>query len=176
MKNQNNMDEAKKMFAITEAKDLLAEINNAISKTRDKSWQLLAFLIAVNVYVVTSIIEGKSTYLTLGLSLICLVYDIIIGKHLHFCMFPNKLYSNGGYPDKINETIDQEKQPNGIDFFKVLTSNYQFSIDQNSDVLRKMTDKYKKALNGLIFLVGAVLIFTLIFFMFVEHNKLSIGS
>ena len=163
-------NEQKKWFAISEAKDLVLDINNAISKTREKSWQLLAFLIGINAFFITSLEYNTNYVLIYGTFTICLVFDIFISINLMFCMMPNKIISNGGYPNLILNVIKQEQEPEGVDFFTVMISNYNHAIEANTKTLLKMTGLYKKSLTGFITLCCSLFVFILLYFYLIKLN------
>src|SRR4051812_25526100 len=83
-------------FAVTEAKDSLSEINAAISKTRDKSWQLAAYLIAIDVFLVQTFFGGTNNNVINGVSVLAFIASIGIFLKLNYSFNPTDMIFNGG--------------------------------------------------------------------------------
>lgn len=154
----NNLKEA----AIIEAKSFLADINSAISNIRDRSWQLMAFVMAIDVYLFQSIVSITPTAELRTMFYISIPFSIYTYRCLYYALFPSKIVLNGSQPKMLDTIID-----GGEDFFyKAIMKGIQKSIDINTGVLQKMTDKYKCALWSCIALIGSFAIF--IFYVYIS--------
>lgn len=137
------MTDAEK-FAVGEVKDFLKDVNASISKTRDKCWQLFAFLLAIDIYLIKSILEAKTNPYIIGLTVTAAVFSIPIVWSLYGSMFPIKFNQSGGHPDNLSKVADER---NDDIRFRVVMNTYKTSIDENCVFLSKMTGNYKTAIN-----------------------------
>jgi hypothetical protein len=75
---EKDIEIIKKELVIKEAKELLFNLSNGISKTRDRSWQLLAFIIAVDVYLLKNVIEDNTNNLLSVITVIAIPFSVWI--------------------------------------------------------------------------------------------------
>lgn len=159
----------KQKFALSEGKELLKDINVSISKTRDKSWQLLAFILALDFYLLKLFYENGVSDIKLNIvSVICLVFNLYILYNLRLSLFPTGFVQNGSSPEKINKIIEQEKEEGGIDFFTVMKHSYQKGVEKNTEILQDLSKYYSNSLNAIILMMIICVLFIFFFFLFIE--------
>jgi hypothetical protein len=143
------MDDKEKII-ITEAKDLLKGVNEGISKTRDKCWQLVAFMIAIDMLSFKLISEHPSEHVYMIISTACLVCSAFIFYYLQSALFPKELRFGGAFPDGLNEDLNKGGR---VLYFSIIKT-YKASITENGKLLNDLKEGYKKALYSILFLIG----------------------
>jgi hypothetical protein len=135
---------------IRESKSYLENVNNGISKTRDKAWQLLAFVMAVNVYLGKSVIEETKTDMMQYLFPICFLFSMFIFYKLYKTLLPSGIVVNGFEPIKLEQINKDGKQF----FYDSLKHSLQIAIDSNQSILSNMIMSYKLAVKAVIIMVS----------------------
>lgn len=135
---------------IKESKNYLENVNNGISKTRDRAWQLLAFVLAVNVYLGKSVIEKNTIVMIHYLLPICFFFSLFIFYNLYKTLLPSGLIVNGFEPVKL----EQISKDGDAFFFESLKHSLQIAIDSNQSILSDMIMSYKLAVKAVIAMVS----------------------
>jgi hypothetical protein len=135
---------------IKESKTYLENVNNGISKTRDRAWQLLAFVLAVNVYLGKSVIEKNTIVMIHYLLPICFFFSLFIFYNLYKTLLPSGLIVNGFEPVKL----EQISKDGDAFFFESLKHSLQIAIDSNQSILSDMIMSYKLAVKAVIAMVS----------------------
>jgi hypothetical protein len=135
---------------IRESKSYLENVNNGISKTRDKAWQLLAFVIAVNVYLGKSVIENGTINMLQYLLPICFLSSVFIFYNLYKTLLPSGIVVNGFEPKKL-ELINKDGKKF---FYDCIKHSLQIAIDSNQAILSSMIASYKLSIKATIIMVS----------------------
>lgn len=153
---------------ITEAKDCLNSINDGISKTRERSWQLIAFMIALDIYLAKLTTENIDKYAIGGLLVFALICSIYVFKQLYASLFPSTLRFAGAPPYGLDEDLKVSEE----ELYYSIIKTYHNSIKKNLDVLSDFKTGYKNALNSIIALVFVSGVFIILFYLLTERLML----
>lgn len=135
---------------IEEAKDQFKDIANGIENSKKRSWQLLAFVIALDVFLIQSVATQSILPPSLQLiSLVSIPFSMYICYRLYSGITPSKLRDMGVQP----EMFDSMKNDNDLAIIKELHKMYNNSIKTNKKILITLTYDYKQALGAIIILV-----------------------
>jgi hypothetical protein len=146
---------------IKEAKSYLENVNNGISKTRDRAWQLLAFVLAINVYLGKNVLENNTIKMIYWLLPICFLFSLVIFYKLYKTLLPSGLIVNGFEPVKLEQiSKDGDKF-----FYDSLKHSIQIAIDSNQSILAEMILSYKFAIKAIITMVAVFM--CLVFYSYV---------
>lgn len=146
---------------IKESKSYLENVNNGISKTRDRAWQLLAFALAVNVYLGKSVIEKHTILMMQYLLPICFLFSLFVFYKLYKTLLPSGLIVNGFEPVKL----DLISKDGDKFFYESLKHSLQIAIDSNQSILSDMIRSYKLAVKAVIAMVSIFMCLVFYFYL-----------
>lgn len=156
--------EEKQQFAIGEAKDYLKELNESIIRTRDKCWQLLAFIIAICSFLIqATMFSDKVVSLeTKLLTITTILFSAVAAFNLRKSILPATSFRLNGDTAKnlllfINEPL--------VNMYEESLYNYDNSINKNKEVLDEIKTGYGFALNTMLLLIVLAAFFA-VWFMF----------
>ena len=139
--------------ALAEGKEFLTEINNAIDRTKNKSWQLMAFLIGIDAYFAKFFIETGQNSMVVQMAIFSIPISLAMFYFLSKAMLPIETRLNGCEPRKIKQIISNN-------YLENMAHTIQKSIDFNTEIHSKITKKYVISLVLMvIFLIGTISIF-----------------
>ena len=95
---------------ISEAKEMLAEINNGISKTRNRCWQFMGLIIAIDIYLLKSSLEETASFQLKILGLIAMPFSLYCLFKLLYSAIPSTLSISGTHPKEIQKISNGDKK------------------------------------------------------------------
>jgi len=152
-------------IALQEARENLRDINNGVENSKKRSWQLLAIIIAIDVFLIKGILDNESSDAIRVIGLIAIPFTIYIFKNLSSGINPSGLRDMGIQPDLIKPIMDKDKSK----FMADLLYSYQTSINKNTEVLELIINDYKKSLTGIIIFIIASGVSALLIPIFQYH-------
>ena len=120
-----------KSLALVQAKERLEWINASITRTVNRSYQLLAFIIAINVYLLQGMIVDIENPIFTGILLLSTPFNIVIIYHLYFAIQTMTLRSPGTDPDKSKDSMSRDEDH----FYNTKLFSIQISINKNAETL-----------------------------------------
>lgn len=161
---ENNLSDNQK-FNIQEVKDYLSGLNEAIHRTREKSWQILGVELIWVFYLLQDFILKKDCVehkvaILIGISSISF---IVILFHLWGSLFPSKIFPVGITAKNIKLI---ESNPDILNKYDAIISTYDKSISDNKEIHIRLTRGYKKGFNTILWQLGiSVGVFIIWFFL-----------
>ena len=154
----------KQKIEISEGKEFSAALFQMVQRVRDKSWQLIAFIIAVDSYLIKGVVDSPAANKFLIMSAVAAVFNIFLFKNLLPSLTPISLRMPGAEPHnmaKLREFKEEEI------YYESLILGIRETINRNTEVLDRLNESYRTALKLTIWLLLSLLI-TVGLLMFLE--------
>jgi hypothetical protein len=146
---------------LEEARRHSESFSNGISRTRSKSWQLVALFAALETFLIDRLTDHFSIY-TQIVWIASIPFGIYMIYYLFPSLLPTKMPDNGADPRTLIPISKEGEEY----FIECMLHTYETSIDKNKKVLEKMVVAYKKALKAMVVFGLAAMLFSLLFFLF----------
>ncbi len=144
--------------ALAEAKEYSNHVLRMIDRARDKAWQILLFVLGIDVYIIKQLSESDEVimyYTFLGLSAI---YSAVITWKLAPVLFPATLTSPGAQASALTNVMtgivdDSRKKPVDVEWEmkNAILEKVSIQVDNNRPIAAKMTKSVKQSMYLLIF-------------------------
>lgn len=159
-----------KQLALQEAKEYADHLHKQIQRAREKGWQVLLFLLAIDVYLIKQILEAEHRAVYLIMLGIATPFSVYMFRLLRMVVFPTSYISPGARVASLRKEMKNATEPDHL--VDALMDSVDLQVTANRTVMQQMIDSYKKSVWALIYMAASLGLFVAV----VALSELFIGN